>query len=98
MDNSYPSFYSIIPAHVRYCKDLEPNAKLLYGEITALCNQQGYCCAINQYFADIFKVDRRTISRWLKSLKDQKFIFINTKKIEMQWDRKISISAYEEVS
>jgi hypothetical protein len=87
-----PSFYAIIPAHVRYSKDLEPNAKLLYGEITALCSVEGYCWASNDYFAELFDVEDRTITNWLKSLKDNGFIFVETKTEGLQRERKIWVS------
>jgi len=86
-----PNFYAIIPAHVRYCKELEPNAKLLYGEITALCSKEGYCWATNKYFADIYDQDIRTVGRWLKSLKDSGFIEIEIKTGGFQTERKIWI-------
>jgi hypothetical protein len=69
-----PSFYAIIPATIRYDKSLPPNAKLLYGEITALCNKHGYCWAENGYFADLYDVENETISRWISKLKNQGYI------------------------
>ena len=89
---SSPSFYAIIPAHVRYCLDLEANAKLLYGEITALCSVEGYCWASNGYFAELYGVDTRTIQRWIESLKKLKFISVELKKMGIETQRKIWIS------
>ena len=69
-----PNYYSVIPANVRYDSDLTANAKLLYGEITALTNEKGYCWATNNYFAKLYKTSNVTISRWIKSLKDKGYI------------------------
>lgn len=73
MENNY---YAIIPATVRYSKDLSPNSKLLYGELTALSNQEGYSWATNAYYAKLYQVEDRTIQRWLSQLKRLGFIKI----------------------
>ena len=70
------SYYAIIPANVRYDKNLKDKAKLLYGEITALCNEQGYCWATNTYFAELYGIAKETVSRLIKNLADQKYIYI----------------------
>ena len=68
------SYYAIIPANVRYDEELTPNAKLLYGEITALCNEKGYCWASNVYFAELYKVSKTSISKWLSQLTAKGYI------------------------
>lgn len=69
-----PNYYAIIPAEVRYDKQLKPNEKLLYGEITSLATKTGECWASNNYFADLYEVEPETISRWIKDLKDRGYI------------------------
>lgn len=69
-----PAYYAIIPASVRYDDKLPPNAKLLYGEITALCNKEGYCWASNDYFAGLYKVSIRSIKSWIKALAENGYI------------------------
>ena len=71
-----PNYYAIIPANVRY-SDLKPNAKLMYGEITALSNKYGFCFASNKYFAELYNVNKNTVSSWLSDLKNYGFIVIN---------------------
>lgn len=66
----HPGYYSIIPATVRYDGRLTANAKLLYGEITALSNQSGYCWASNRYFSELYGVSKDSIQRYIKQLKD----------------------------
>ncbi len=63
-----PSYYSIIPACVRYDHDLKANEKLIYGEVTALCDNLGYCWATNDYFAQLYQVSKETVSRWINNL------------------------------
>ncbi len=69
MDNNVPSsYYAIIPAYIRYNKELKFAERLMYGEITALSNKEGYCFASNRYFAELYGVSQSTISRWISHL------------------------------
>lgn len=70
------NYYAIIPATVRYDKELKFAERLLYGEITALSNTSGYCYAKNKYFAELYAVSNETISRWLSHLKKLGYIEI----------------------
>lgn len=74
MKNIEPSYYSIIPAPVRYDKRLTPNAKILYAEITSLTNQLGFCYANNRYFQDLYRVSKQSINFWLKQLEEYGYI------------------------
>lgn len=72
-----PNYYAVIPAEIRYDEDLRANAKLLYGEITALANKTGICYASNNYFARLYKVKPSAISLWVSQLKDKGFIEVD---------------------
>ena len=71
------NYYAVIPATVRYSKELKANEKLLYGEITALANKNGYCYAQNRYFAKLYNVSIETISRWISHLQKLGYIQID---------------------
>jgi len=89
-----PNYYAIIPADVRY-SSLKPNAKLLYGEITALSNKLGYCFASNSYFAELYGVSKNTVSRWLSDLKKLGFITIQLERNERKEIVKRIIGIYK---
>jgi hypothetical protein len=74
------SYYAVIPASVRYDNNLTANAKLLYGEITALCNERGYCWASNRYFAQLYNTEQRTIRRWIENLKERGYVEVEVKR------------------
>lgn len=76
-----PNYYAIIPANVRYNKDLTFLEKFLYCELTALSNVDGYCYAKNKYFADLYNKDQKTISRAISHLEELDFIKIEYEKI-----------------
>ncbi|MDE7522892.1 conserved phage C-terminal domain-containing protein [Ligilactobacillus salivarius] len=65
-----PSYYSILTADVRYNKKLNASEKLLFSEITALSNKYGYCVAGNGYFSKLYNVSDRSVTRWIKHLKE----------------------------
>ena len=71
-----PTYQVNIPANVRFDRKLSAHAKLLYGEIKALCDKEGYCWATNRYLASLYGVKKETISYWLRQLKNRQLIRI----------------------
>ena len=74
MDDIRPSYYAVIPADVRYDDQIPPNAKLLYGEISALIGKDGFCYASNAYFMKLFGFSDPTISRLISQLEKAGYI------------------------
>lgn len=62
------SLFSVIPARVRDDRTLRPNGKLLYGELSALAQSEGYCWASNAYLANILDLSAKTIEALLRQL------------------------------
>lgn len=77
-----PNFYAIIPADIRYSKELSMFQKLLYAEITALTQKDWFCWASNAYFAELYWKTPETISRVINDLAEKWFfkIFIEKEK------------------
>lgn len=74
MDDIRPSYYAVIPADVRYDEGIPPNAKLLYGEISALVGKDGFCYASNAYFMKLYGFSDPTISRLISQLEKAGYI------------------------
>lgn len=74
MDDIRPGYYAIIPADVRYDDGIPPNAKLLYGEISALIGKDGFCYASNAYFMNLYGFSDPTISRLISQLEKAGYI------------------------
>ncbi|CAM2984071.1 helix-turn-helix domain-containing protein [Limosilactobacillus mucosae] len=69
-----PSYYSITPATIRYDKRLKMAERVMFSEIAALCNDSGYCTTANNYFADLYQVNKATVSRWINHLKELDYV------------------------
>jgi hypothetical protein len=86
-----PNYYAILTAEVRYDNRLRPNVKLLYAEITALCNMNGQCFASNKYFSELYGKSKGSISGWINELVKYGYISTeytyknNTKEIEYRY-------------
>lgn len=95
-ESEKPSYYAIIPANIRYCKELKYPERLFYGEITCLLNKEGYCFASNKYFADLYGVIPGTISRWISHLQKLGFISVEVIRDEKKQiiERKIFIKEH----
>ncbi|MCZ0772679.1 helix-turn-helix domain-containing protein [Campylobacter hepaticus] len=60
---------AMVPAFIRYSKDLSPMEKLIWIELSVNMNEHGYCKASLNDFAKVFYVSKNTISRAINKLK-----------------------------
>lgn len=85
-----PNYYAIIPARVRYAKDLSMFQKLLFGELTALSNKEGFCWAGNAYFAKLYDKTETWISETLNDMYKKGYLHIYRSSTNSQ-NRKVYI-------
>ena len=78
----YPNYYGILPAIVRYSKELTDFQKIMFSEITALSNKYGYCDAGNEYFAKLYGKEAETISRAISGIAKAGFVVVQISKEE----------------
>jgi LEA14-like dessication related protein len=81
------SYYCVIPWKLLTDKTIPSTAKLLYGEISALTNKEGYCWASNDHFCQTFNIKNpNNISSLVRKLKEANYIYVE---IEEGYKRKI---------
>ena len=68
------SYYAILPAKVRHSKELSSSEKLLFAEVSALSNKDGYCSASNAYLGHLLNITERSVTRQLNTLRKQGFV------------------------
>ena len=88
------SAYVVIPAPVFYDRDLPPNARLLYGLISNLCNDRGYCWARNETLARYLDIKDRTLRELLGKLKEKGYILIEQSNQGGTTVRRITLGLY----
>lgn len=71
--------YVEVPLIVLLDKDLSTTSKLLMGLITTLSMQEGFCYASNKYLSNIMKISKRTITSCISSLRNKKYINVESK-------------------
>jgi len=75
------SYYCVIPWKILTDKAISSSAKLLYGEISALSNKEGYCWASNSYLSKIIGIKSPTrISVLLRKLKEANYVSLEINK------------------
>lgn len=87
-DGEFTSQWAILPAMVRYDKSLPANAKLIYAEIAAKINEEGYCFAHNQYFSERFGIKPDTVSSLIRRLSEAGYIRIDVDGARVNADRR----------
>lgn len=96
MAKEKPWYYAILPATIRYAEDLTELQKLLYAEITALAQANGYCYASNSYFANLYKKTSKRISSTIQDMVKKWYLEVKQNK-EWWWSREIYLGEIKNI-
>jgi len=96
MAKEKPWYYAILPATIRYAEDLTELQKLLYAEITALAQANGYCYASNSYFANLYKKTSKRISSTIQDMAKKWYLEVKQNK-EWWWSREIYLGEIKNI-
>ena len=88
MENDFTGQWAILPAMVRYDKELPANAKLIYAEIASKINEVGFCFCHNKHFSSRFGIKPDTVSSLIKRLEDAGYIRIDVDSSRINADRR----------
>lgn len=91
-NNNKPNNFSVVPAAVLLNDTITDKAKILYSEISALCNKKGCCWATNDYFEKLYECSKITVIRAINALKENGYI----KVIRQSSRRIIQLAALKE--
>jgi len=67
-------YYALLPAHVRYSKNLSATEKLLYAEFASMADVKGCCSPTNKQIGDALGVKVRKVSASITALENAGFI------------------------
>lgn len=82
------STFSVIPTEVMLSKTLSSTAKIVYGLISSLTNEKGYCWASNKYIGDLLNLSESQISRVIGELAEERLLISD---VERNYKRKIQL-------
>ena len=82
------STYSVIPTEIILNKEISSTSKLLYGLISSLSNEKGYCWASNDYLGELLSVSGTRTSLLIKELIEAGLI---ESKVEKNYKREIRL-------
>ena len=91
-NNNKPNNFSVVPAAGLLNDTITDKAKILYSEISALCNKKGCCWATNDYFEKLYECSKITVIRAINALKENGYI----KVIRKNRQRIIQLAALKE--
>lgn len=82
------STFSVIPTEVMINKEISSTAKVVYGIISSLTNEKGYCWASNRYLGELMSLSEGQISLIINELVKQRLIISD---IEANYKRKLRL-------